>query len=120
MEIIREYGLSPGYDRPDIVMYDRRTNGVVSVGEAKYFDNDDWRDRLRDAVSQIVTYARGYENEQDVDQILGRSIIALWSAGDRTPEPLTTLSPWVTTFSEMGAGLGTWAVRAVPAASPEA
>jgi hypothetical protein len=120
MEIIREYGLSPGYDRPDIVMYDRRTNGVVSVGEAKYFDNDDWRDRLRDAVSQIVTYARGYENEQNVDQILGRSIIALWSAGDRTPEPLTTLSPWVTTFSEMGAGLATWAVRAVPAASTEA
>lgn len=114
VEIIREYGFLPGYDRPDVVMYDRRTNTVVSVGEAKYYENDDWRDRLRDAVSQIVTYARAYGDAQDVNRILGRSVIALWSAGNIVPEPTTVLSPWVTTFTEMCAGLEKWAARALP------
>lgn len=113
VEIIREYGLSPGYDRPDVVMYHRQTNVVVCIGEAKYFENDDWRDRLRDAVSQIVTYARAYESTQDVNQILGRSVIALWSA-DSVPAPIAALSPWVTTFNEMSTGLKEWADRALP------
>ncbi|MDE2572537.1 MAG: hypothetical protein KGM44_08465 [bacterium] len=114
VEIIREYGLSPGYERPDVVVFSRRTNLVVAVGEAKYFDRDDWRDRLRHAARQIVTYARAYGGKQDVNELLGRSIIALWSAGDQAPKPTTAGAPWVTSFEEMRSGLDTWATRALP------
>ena len=109
-DIIVGYGISPGYDRPDVVVFNRKTNEVLAVGEAKYFESDSWKDRLRDAVGQVVMYSRGYEQTQDVKELIGRSLIALWSA---EPVVASEGSPCVVTFDQMTSGLETWAARAI-------
>jgi hypothetical protein len=115
VEILAEYGMPAGYERPDVVMFDSITDDVVSIGEAKYFEDGDFRDRLREAVAQLTLYARGYETKQNADDILGRSIVAIWSAGDNpTPRPVTAKAPTVATFRDLQAGLGQWASRALP------
>jgi hypothetical protein len=55
VEILSDYGVSSGYDRPDVVLYEIESGRTLAVGEAKYFEGDDWTDRLRDAVGQVVT-----------------------------------------------------------------
>ena len=108
-DIICEYGISPGYDRPDVVVYDVRSNEVLAVGEAKYFESDSWRERLRDAVVQVVMYARGYGHVQDVHGLIGRSIIALWSAGE-VPNAKSDV-PTVATYTRIVEGLAAWGDR---------
>jgi hypothetical protein len=109
--ILSEYGLPSGYDRPDVVLYEVASGKTLAVGEAKYFESDDWRDRLRDAVSQVVTYARGYEGAQgDTDAIIGRSIIALWAIDGQAPR-VTLRTPFVATFADFRFGLDVWAGR---------
>ena len=110
-EILGNYGLSAGYDRPDVVLYEIESGRTLAVGEAKYFENDDWTDRLRDAVGQVVNYARGYEASQgDADAIIARSVVALWSVEGRTPTA-SPRTPFVTTFDDLRMGLGDWAER---------
>lgn len=110
-EILQGYDAPLGYERPDVVVFDRRTDRVVAIGEAKYFDSDDWKDRLRDAVSQIIGYARGYEQQQDVNELLGRSVIALWRHGSAL-KPQSN-SPCVVGFDGLRHGLEKWAEYAI-------
>ena len=111
VEILSEYGLSAGYDRPDVVLYEILSGRALAVGEAKYFENDDWTDRLQDAIGQVVNYARGYETSQgDVDAIIQRSIVALWSIKGQTPIA-TPRTPFVSTFDDFRLGLEDWAAR---------
>jgi hypothetical protein len=110
-EILSNYGVSAGYDRPDVVLYEVATGRTLAVGEAKFFENDDWTDRLRDAVGQVVTYSRGYEASQgDTDAIIGRSIIALWTTDGQAPTA-TLRDPFVATFADFRSGLVAWADR---------
>ena len=112
-KVLADYGLSPGYDRPDVVMYEIESGRTIAVGEAKYFEGEDWSDRLRDAVGQVVTYARGHEASQgDADSIINHSIIALWSADGQAPKA-TLRTPFVATFADLRLGLDAWAERAV-------
>lgn len=112
--ILSDYGVSAGYDRPDVVLYDIASDRTLAVGEAKYFESDDWTDRLRDAVGQVVRYARGYETSQgDAGAIIARSIIALWSMGAVQTPAATARTPFVATFADFFAGLGVWATRAL-------
>lgn len=114
LETLRDYGIAPGYDRPDVVLFEKAMGRAVAVGEAKYFENDDWRDRLRDSVGQVIDYARGYENDQDVGNLLGRSVIALWNVGDdQVPTGTLSATPFVVTFPEFESGLSDWALRAL-------
>jgi hypothetical protein len=111
VEILSDYGVSAGYDRPDVVLYEIESGRTLAVGEAKYFEGDDWTDRLRDAVGQVVTYARGYEAFQaDADAIIARSVIALWSIDGQAPSG-SPRAPFVATFDDLRAGLGGWAER---------
>jgi hypothetical protein len=113
VDILLAFGVSPGYDRPDVVLVDRDLDRTIAVGEAKYFEGDDWRDRLRDAVGQIVTYARGYESKQgDVEDIIARSVIALWNISNQAPAA-TTRTPFVVAFDDFESGLADWAERAL-------
>ncbi|HEY1682155.1 MAG TPA: hypothetical protein VGF98_11000 [Candidatus Tumulicola sp.] len=112
-DILREYGISTGYDRPDVVVFDRRSNLVVAIGEAKYFEDDDWRDRVRGATAQVILYARAYEKRQSVEELIGRSLIAVWSVESESPKPLSMLSPTITTFEGICDGLRSWAARAI-------
>ncbi len=110
-DILSDYGLSPGYDRPDVVLYETESGRTLAVGEAKYFEGDDWTDRLRDAVGQVVTYARGYKTfEGEADSIIGHSIIALWAVDGHTPTA-TPRAPFVATFADFRSGLDAWAER---------
>lgn len=113
VQILSDYGVASGYDRPDVVLYEISSGRTIAIGEAKYFESDDWTDRLRDAVGQVVTYSRGYESSQgDVDAIIARSIIALWSVNDQGPTA-TARAPFVATFADFRSGLGAWADRAL-------
>jgi len=110
-EILSDYGLLSGSDRPDIVLYEIASGRAMAIGEAKYFEGDDWTDRLRDAVGQVVTYSRGYEKSQgDTEAIIGRSIIGLWTAGGQAPTA-TERTPFVATFADFRSGLRGWAER---------
>jgi hypothetical protein len=115
-EIAKSYGLSPGHERPDVVVYDRDSGVVLAIGEAKYFENESWRERLWEATLQIVMYARGYESTQDAENLIRRSIIALLSAGDDVAS--AQRAPIVTTFSEIRNSLKDWGNRCFGA--PEA
>ena len=60
-DLLTRYGLSLGGDRPDLVVLDG--DGLaVAIVEVKYYSSDenDGADALRDAVGQLVRYARGY------------------------------------------------------------
>src|SRR5262249_47235677 len=60
-QILDSYGVGQGEDRPDVVVTERANGNVIAICEAKYFQEDaDWRAAFRDAVAQIVRYARGY------------------------------------------------------------
>ena len=112
VDILKVYGVRAGYDRPDVVVYEKATGDVIALGEAKYFEGDDWRDRLRDATSQIVDYARGYEATQDVEALIARSTIALWDIGSNQVRSGTGV-PFITTFSSCDVDLRAWAAAAV-------
>jgi hypothetical protein len=111
VEMLTAYGVSAGYYRPDVVVYNRTSGNVLAIGEAKYFASDNWRDRLRDAATQIVNYARGYESSQDVEALIRRSVIALWeTAGGPTPH---ATAPFVATFASLSSGISSWASTAL-------
>jgi hypothetical protein len=112
VEILAAYGVRAGYDRPDVIVFEKVSGDVLAVGEAKYFEGDDWRDRLRDATSQIVNYARGYEANQDVNALISRSIIALWDSGAGSI-PVVEGTPLVTTFSTSSDRVRVWAARVI-------
>lgn len=112
-DIMDEYDVAPGAFRPDVVLYRTADEYVIAIGEAKYFEGLNWKNALRDAVGQVVTYARGYEHAQTVDDLIGRSLIALWELDQPTPRAKTATTPFVTTFAEMQRGLDDWALRAI-------
>jgi hypothetical protein len=112
-DILSSYGVSPGSDRPDVILYERENGNVLAVGEAKFFENDDWKDRLRDATSQVVAYARGYETTQDVQSLVSRSVIALWDTPNNQPPWGGGRAPAIVTFRALEAGLEIWAKRVV-------
>lgn len=112
VDMLDAYGVKPGLDRPDVVVYEKASRRVLALGEAKYFQSDDWRDRLRDAANQIVNYARGYEQTQDVEKLIHRSVIALWSTSGAGPKYNAT-APFVATFSTPETEMTSWASRAI-------
>jgi len=59
-EILNAYGFNFGVDRPDLIVVDRQTDQVAAIVEAKYLLGDTMAARFRDAVEQVVRYARGY------------------------------------------------------------
>ena len=76
-EILRAYGLSIGTDRPDLVVVDRDLSAVVSVIEVKYLAGDTANARFREAVDQVVRYARGYAAIGETGPLISRSMVAL-------------------------------------------
>ena len=60
--LLQQYGLSEGFDRPDLVVLDRESRKAVAIVEVKYFANEEnyGADALRTAIEQLVRYARGY------------------------------------------------------------
>ena len=115
--ILAGYGLRVGDDRPDIVIVDLTSSTVVGIGEAKYFagGSEAYKDRLRDAVEQIVRYGRAYRSITTIDLLLRNSLIGLWSypTGER-PALRPVDEPVVVDFDDLRFGrLRDWCDRLV-------
>jgi hypothetical protein len=76
-DVLAAFGLSIGADRPDLVVVDREAGTVVSIVEVKYIAGDAATARFREAVGQVVRYARGYALAGATGPVLARSLIAL-------------------------------------------
>lgn len=115
--ILSAYDLQFGEDRPDIVVIDRISASVASIGEAKFFSGqgDVWKERLRDAVGQIVRYARGYTADMKIDSLLKRSLICLWIyPTDAQPRGTPDDAPIVVDFNDLRTGrLTDWCDRVI-------
>lgn len=118
--ILNTYGFRASSDRPDVVVLDDESGRAVAVLEAKFFASGDGADAFRDAVSQIVRYARGYSGPGSLDGLLGTSVVALVDMGALAPLPAPHPPdvPWLVDLAGLTQrGLGDWAARCV-AASP--
>ena len=91
--LLQQYGLSEGFDRPDLVVLDRESRKAVAIVEVKYFANEEnyGADALRTAIEQLVRYARGYRYMEEIDDLLDHSIVALIRSEDGwmpNPKPI--------------------------------
>ena len=115
--LLQQYGLSEGFDRPDLVVLDRESRKAVAIVEVKYFANEEnyGADALRTAIEQLVRYARGYRYMEEIDDLLDHSIVALIRSEDGwMPNPKPIGLPLVTDFAEItGEQLNSWARRFV-------
>lgn len=74
---LKAYGMAFGTERPDLVVVDRNKNAVVAVVEVKYIAGDTADARFREAVDQVVRYARAYAPGGETGELISRSLIAL-------------------------------------------
>ena len=116
--LLKQYGLSLGTDRPDLVVLDG-VGKAVAIIEVKYFSSEenDGTDALRGAVGQLVRYARGYRAMPLVEDVLDHSIVAVvrHEAGS-IPDPKPYGLPLIVDFEGLNQqGLEPWARRLVAA-----
>lgn len=76
-DVLRAYGLSIGADRPDLIVVDQESGTVAAVIEVKYLAGDTANARFREAVDQVVRYARGYAELGRTGPLISRSLVAL-------------------------------------------
>lgn len=118
--ILDAYGISSNGDRPDVVIIDENAQKVAAVVEIKYLTGEDATDRVKDAVGQIIRYARGYAEGEDLRPLLGRCL-AVMSRGieDLTLSALPDDVPHVADFGAITRReLAPWVAR-LCGASPQ-
>lgn len=76
-DVLKAYGLSSGTERPDLIIVDQEQGAVAAVIEVKYLAGDTANARFREAVDQVVRYARGYAALGQTGPLIGRSLVAL-------------------------------------------
>ena len=76
-DVLRAYDLSIGADRPDLIVVDQQVSAVAAVIEVKYLAGDTANARFREAVDQVVRYARGYAEAGQTGPLISRSLVAL-------------------------------------------
>ena len=91
------YGMQLGDDRPDLLVVDELKNRVMAVVEVKYVAGDTAVTRFREALGQIVRYARGYSDNASIDSLIRRSLIVTSVGAPRMTDPIKT-SPTATDF----------------------
>ena len=122
-KLLDHYGIAGGANRPDLVVRTRSSNHVVSIAEVKYFEGEknDGTDALRAAAHQLVRYARGYRDFEQLDGLLDHSIIALIRTTDGlNTEPKPYGVPIVVDFEGvLQQGLKRWALDLVENSAPD-
>lgn len=121
--VLDAYGFRASSDRPDVIVLDDESGDAVAVLEAKFFVSGDAADAFRDAVAQIVRYARGYRAPGSLDGLLGTSVVALVGRGGLAllPAPHPPNVPWLVDLPGLTRrGLDGWAARCVAASAPAA
>lgn len=76
-EVLKDYGIAVGTERPDLVIVDRDAGRVASVVEVKFIAGDTATGRFREAVDQVVRYGRSYAAPGDRAALLTRSLVAI-------------------------------------------
>lgn len=110
-ELLTAYGLGYAADRPDIIVVDTDASLVAAIGEAKYSadETEESTAALRQAVGQVVRYARGYADRSPPEELLPQSVIAV----HRRPSTVTDSdsAPVLVTLDQMlsDTGLASWA-----------
>lgn len=103
------YGKGQSIDRPDLIVVDEQAGCALAIIEVKYLEGDTANARFREAMGQIVRYARGYGSAAKIDGIIRRSLIAVSREAPElldksAPAPMATdfptmqkdgLLPWV-------------------------
>lgn len=119
-EILAAFNLSIGADRPDLVVFDRDTNKIVSIIEVKYVAGDTSSARFREAVDQVVRYARGYAPAGATGPILARSLVAISRDAPVLADLAADVLGSVDFAGIMRNELSSWAARlaGVPTPSP--
>nr|WP_295744923.1 hypothetical protein [uncultured Acidocella sp.] len=82
-DVLRAYDLSIGTDRPDLIVVDQEAGAVAAVIEVKYLAGDTANARFREAVDQVVRYARGYAEPGQTGPLINRSLVALSQGAPR-------------------------------------
>ncbi len=119
--VLDAYGFRASLDRPDIVVLDDESGKAVAVLEAKFFVSGNAADAFRDAVWQVVRYARGYCGLAAVGDLLGRSVVALADLGGlaQLPDPHPPDIPWLVDLGGLTRqALKGWAARCVAVSVP--
>lgn len=76
-DVLKDYGIAVGTERPDLLVVDRDADAVVAVVEVKYIAGDTATTRFREAVDQVVRYGRSYAPAGATGPLLERSLVAL-------------------------------------------
>ena len=87
---LRAYGKGQSIDRPDLVVVDEYAGRALAIVEVKYLEGDTANARFREAMGQIVRYARGYGGAGEIDGIIRRSLVAV---SREAPELLDVSAP---------------------------
>jgi len=117
-QALAAYDMGLSADRPDLVLIDESADMVIAVIEVKYLLGDTGPVRFREAVGQVVRYARGYAADgAEIERLIGRSLVAL-SANAPVRAGRSAASPAAVDFSGIQAGaLNRWVREAVLTAS---
>jgi hypothetical protein len=114
-EILKAYGLSLGADRPDLVIVNRENSAVVAVVEVKYLAGDTASARFREAVEQVVRYARGYAPPGQTGPLIGRSLVALSHGAPKLVDASAGAPSSIDFAGIMRTELASWAQHVVAA-----
>jgi len=117
-EILAAYNLSTGSDRPDLIVVDLSAQRVVSIIEVKYVAGDTAPARFRDAVYQVVRYARGYAGGGEISSILSHSLVAISQDAPVLAVPWAEVPMSIDFEGIRLNGLAAWAARLVAHPSP--
>lgn len=111
---LADYGMGLSADRPDLVLVDEIAGMVIAVIEVKYLLGDTGPVRFREAVGQVVRYARGYAPDgAGIERLIGRSLVALSADAPVRVGP-GMASPDVVDFAGIQAGaLNRWVRESV-------
>ena len=100
-QVLDAYDMNAGSERPDLVVLDRETRKVTGIIEVKYLESDDnASNRFRQAASQIIRYARLYAPDDQVDDLIRRSLIAL-NIGTRSLTDESAVAPRFVNFRDI-------------------
>lgn len=114
-DVLRDYGIAIGTERPDLIVVDRDADQVAAVIEVKYIAGDTATARFREAVDQVVRYGRSYAPPGATGALLERSLVAL-SQGARVRMAHTAPAPFCVDFEAISQphGLDAWAAAVAP------
>jgi hypothetical protein len=110
-EALAAYGKKSSSDRPDLILVDEDKCQVMAVIEVKHQGGDTADTRFREAMGQIIRYARGYASGGAMNDLVRRSLIAVNTG---VPELLddSAPAPLALDFAAMRSGaLASWVKR---------